>query len=140
MVAYSFKTRFAEPILARTKTQTIRAYRCGRSRHVRIGETIQIYTGLRTKQTKLLGFAEARLVFDIRLALQEGCVWFPNGELGPYLGNGLDDFARMDGFRSWPELVAFWEKEHRQSKRPNEPVFEGVWIYWSSTFVPATRT
>ena len=47
MVAYSFKRRFREPILAGSKQQTIRA---DRKRHARRGEALQLYTGMRTTQ------------------------------------------------------------------------------------------
>lgn len=51
MVAYSFKRRFAEPILAGAKRQTIRA---DRRRHARPGEELQLYTGMRTKSCRLI--------------------------------------------------------------------------------------
>ena len=52
MVAYSFKKQFGPPILAGTKAQTIRA---DRKRHVRSGELVQLYTGMRTRQCRRLG-------------------------------------------------------------------------------------
>ncbi|MFK5597639.1 hypothetical protein ACFZ8E_11600 [Methylobacterium sp. HMF5984] len=55
MVAYSFKARFAAPILAGTKAQTIPAERTGRSRHARPGEQLQLFSGMRTKHCLRLG-------------------------------------------------------------------------------------
>lgn len=46
MVAYSFKAQFAEPIAGRIKLQTVRG---PRKRHARPGESLQLYTGMRTK-------------------------------------------------------------------------------------------
>ncbi len=55
MVAYSFRSQFAEPILAGTKGGTIRAERRGRNLGHRVvngghaypGEELQLYTGMR---------------------------------------------------------------------------------------------
>ena len=51
MVAYSFKARFAEPILAGTKLHTVRA---PRKRDARPGEELQLYRGMRTRQCALI--------------------------------------------------------------------------------------
>ena len=47
MVAYSFKSQFEEAIKSERKRQTIRAV--GLRRHARVGQRLQIYTGMRTK-------------------------------------------------------------------------------------------
>ena len=52
MVAYSFKKQFAYPVEKGYKLQTIRASR--KTRHARPGESIQLYTGMRTKQCRKL--------------------------------------------------------------------------------------
>ena len=56
MVAYSLKPRFIPPILSGAKRQTIRAI--SRRRHAIPGETLQLYTGMRTKQCRLIGVVE----------------------------------------------------------------------------------
>jgi hypothetical protein len=58
MVAYSFKERFAEPILNGTKGGTIRASRKGPLRaatggHAKPGEELQLYTDMRTRNCRL---------------------------------------------------------------------------------------
>jgi len=63
MVAYSFKAQFREPILAGTKRQTIRA---DRKRHARLGEALQLYTGMRTRQCKLIGRATCNALGFVR--------------------------------------------------------------------------
>ena len=49
MVAYSFKSQFEEPIVAREKRQTVRGFR---KRHARPGEPIQLYVGMRTRNCR----------------------------------------------------------------------------------------
>ena len=123
MVAYSFKKQFGPPILANTKTQTIRAERLGRSRHARPGEQVQLYTGMRTRQCTKLGESPCIAVWPIELHLRDGIVFANRGwsrtEEDP------DAFARQDGFRDWSAMVAFWAAEH-----PGVEVFEGVLIRW----------
>ena len=128
MVAYSFKARFAEPILAGTKGGTIRLPRKpGRAHieivldegqlyarerpggHARPGEELQLYTGMRTKHCRLiarktcLAVEPIKLDFsDERIYLADGCIMF----------GLLEDFARFDGFANWYELLAFWHKTH----------------------------
>lgn len=130
MVAYSFKARFAAPILAGTKTQTIRA---DRRRHARPGEELQLYTGMRTKQCKLIRVARCVSVSDVRLrfgddamvAEKAGSSW---GD-AHYVARSpkhLDAFAMDDGFTNWADMRAFWAKEH-----PGTEEFEGVLIRWA---------
>ncbi len=132
MVAYSFKTRFAAPILAGTKRQTIRA---DRKRHARPGEEIQLYTGMRTKHCKLIGRATCVAVYPIELFLagpREGYAegWSethadPRFATAAVFKPEVNTFARADGFARWSDLVLFWRAEH-----PGVDHFEGVLIQW----------
>lgn len=136
MVAYSFKERFEQPIkeglefipLAQTaKRHTIRAER---RRHARPGELVQLYVGMRTRHCRLIGVAVCTWVAPIYLRL------LPAGQGGKvevirpdadYVGTNaaeLNMFARADGFQHWPDLLAFWAKEH-----PGHG-FAGVLINW----------
>ncbi len=124
MVAYSFKKRFAEPILAGSKSQTIRA---PRRRHARPGEQLQLYTGMRTKQCKLIarsecvGVDDVELWFDSPTIIVNGQRWGISKATRPT----FDDFARRDGFSDWDDMRAFWRAEH-----PNAERFTGVLIRW----------
>ena len=129
MVAYSFKKQFGPPILAGTKAQTIRAERVGRSRHVRPGERVQLYTRMRTRQCKRLGEALYLEVSPIRMDLILGRVAFGEREISGV--PNLHAFAMQDGFRDWWELIAFWVAEH-----PGVDLFDGVLIRWQA-LVPA---
>lgn len=131
MVAYSFKQRFAPPILAGLvpgplvagmKRQTIRA---DRKRHARPGEELQLYTGMRTRSCHLLGRATCTSATPIRLLLGPASAVEIGGEPAITDATGLDVFARLDGFADWPDLCAFWAAEHAAL---NE--FSGVMIRW----------
>ena len=123
MVAYSFKGRFAELIRTGSKTQTVRAER---KRHAMPGETLQLYTGMRTRSCKLIARATCVAVSPIRFVFDPHPQIFLHG-----LQHGdqatLDHFAQCDGFRDWADLAAFWAKEH-----PDLKAFSGVLIRWRS--------
>jgi hypothetical protein len=139
MVAYSFKERFVEPIqvglgilpvtpkliddpkhgyaivpAVPPKLQTIRAV--GRRRHVRPGEVIQLYYGMRTKQCRSIGVGRCTSVLPIKIEFvkappEPGSVIYIAGR--PQVrGGDLDDFARRDGFADWSDMKDFWRKEH----------------------------
>lgn len=104
MVAYSFQPRFEEPILAGTKGGTIRA---DRKRHARPGEEMQLYTGMRSRECRLIARRTC-------LAIEPIWLWFgrePAVRLGArHFANAqdLNDFAGFDGFANWLELERFW--------------------------------
>lgn len=132
MVAYSFKARFAAPILAGTKRQTIRD---DRKRHARPGEEVQLYTGMRTKHCKLIGRATVLAVHPVTLYLsgiQEGYSkgWSETNRDPRFASWDVhkaecNAFAKLDGFGSWRDLKAFWAEEHAGVDR-----FDGVLIRW----------
>ncbi|MBN9568748.1 MAG: hypothetical protein J0H79_14200 [Alphaproteobacteria bacterium] len=124
MVAYSFKRQFVQPIRALNKRQTMRNER---KRHARPGEILQLYTGMRTKHCRLIGTATCTAVLPVRLDFVKARV-----EIGPKLRTDrLDEFAREDGFDTWPDLCAFWAREHSAIAQ-----WSGVLICWTD-FIPA---
>lgn len=138
MVSYSFRPRFVAPIQAGTKRQTIRAVRTGRSRHARPGEELQLYTGMRTRQCKLIGKAICKMVTPISIHIPEGMIKLtapegtcfdgvaPQGMVTQLIlqRQQLDDFAALDGFRDWSDMREFWMDTHDADE------FEGVMITW----------
>ncbi|TJV51099.1 MAG: hypothetical protein E5Y01_16045 [Mesorhizobium sp.] len=122
MVAYSFKQRFVAPIQAGTKRQTIRI---DRKRHARVGEQLQLYTGMRTKHCTLIGRAPCLSVWPVILILREQPGVVLDGFRGIY--GDLDGFARADGFKDWGELAGFWADNH-----PGVETFDGVLIRWGN--------
>ncbi|WP_375454807.1 hypothetical protein [uncultured Methylobacterium sp.] len=126
MVAYSFKARFAAPILAGTKAQTIRAERAGRSRHARPGEQLQLFTGMRTKACRLLATPPCIAVMPILMVFSwpAACdlVVVDGIQLAP---SSMARFARADGFETAADMAAFWAAEH-----PGIENFQGALIRW----------
>jgi hypothetical protein len=126
MVAYSCKRCFVDPIRSGRKPHTIRAER---KRHARIGETVQLYTGMRTKSCMLIGTATCSDVQPITLDFEWRKV-----AIGPRTidrPHQLEAFAQADGFDNWEGLVAFWRKEHGAIAR-----WSGVIIYWKDFVLP----
>ena len=133
MVAYSFKPRFVEPIrrglepgpwLRGMKRQTIRA---DRKRHARPGEEVQLYRGMRTKQCFLIGKALCIGIYRINIHFRaRHRSWLRNSLDGKIdRRDGLDRFARRDGFADWEELATFWRDEHAGIDD-----FSGLLIVW----------
>jgi hypothetical protein len=122
LVAYSFQSRFAEKIISGAKRQTIRSI--GKRRHARPGETLQLYTGMRTRQCRKIGEAVCSRVNSIKIFFDPPRVviddWAPCE-----LPDELEAFAQSDGFENWADMEAFWNDAHGL-----EP-FAGVLIQWS---------
>lgn len=123
----------------RPKRQTIRAE--GKRRHARLGETLQLYTAMRTKQCKLIGKARCTAVVPITINFEyryqpdwpagriefgdERAQWSENPPMHVCQGQeNLDNFARLDGFEGWAEMRDFWDEEHGLGE------FKGVLIRW----------
>ena len=129
MVAYSFRPRFVDPILSGRKRQTIRAI--GRRRHARPGDPLQLYTGMRTKNCRLIGRATCIDAVEVGLRFAE------DEDLEGVIANpartvGRDDFARRDGFADWGALKDFWRTAHPTAYAAG--AFAGVMICWGDLF------
>lgn len=146
MVAYSFRPRFIDAIRAglghpmsveafaagmdqfgnvlkpHPKRQTIRAV--GKRRHARVGEVLQLYTGMRTKQCQSIGVAKCTAVRDIQITFGKLSGATIGGPIEFFGGNDLDGFAQRDGFANWSEMVKFWSDEHGTN------LFTGLLIQW----------
>lgn len=153
MVAYSFKTMFADRIRAGENCQTIRA---DRKRHARPGEKMQIFTGMRTKHCeRLIPDPLCISVEPIRIDLRnlEGCFKGPESEAearsmisGVTIDLGAERLsadqcealAVLDGFGGYAfrpsgepmsamtSMVSFWIMEH------GPILFEGVLLCWEN--------
>lgn len=136
MVAYSFAPQFIAPIEARTKLQTVRAHR---SRHARVGEPIQLYTGMRTKQCRKIvdvdpvcvGLMDIRIIVDLafdRLISDIAIDGFYRTL------DEMEAFAIADGFTADDEASAlrrmgeFWVNAH--NIKGDFFRFDGVCIRW----------
>lgn len=108
MVAYNFQRQFVPAIQAGKKHQTIRAYRKN-NRHARVGERLQLYTGLRTKNCRKLFDKDpvCRAVDDAEIHITDA------GKIEQIVLNGrnltsneIEDFAKADGFMAANGLTA----------------------------------
>lgn len=125
MVAYSFKARFVSKIIDGTKRQTIRAER---KRHARSGETLQLYTAMRTRYCRLIGRSICDSVTPIRLCFSATNPYIEIRQTEIRGTPLLDAFARSDGFdHGWDEMHHFWEINHDLEL---SPLFCGVLIRW----------
>jgi hypothetical protein len=136
MVAYSFAPQFIEPIVSRQKLQTVRAQR---RRHARVGEAIQLYTAMRTKQCRKLIEVDPVCIraWDIRIAVDAS----ERRVIGAITLEGalltqpeMEAFAQADGFTADADASAlrrmgeFWLKAH--AHLGTDFLFEGVCIRW----------
>lgn len=140
MVAYSFQKRFVAPIclgLGRDipngfevgsglaeqepKMQTIRAI--GKKRHAAVGDRLQLYFGMRTKNCFQMGVARCWNVSPIKLHFDPIDAPWVKIDDGPV--EDLDAFARKDGFSDWVDLDEFWSIHH-----PGVYDFEGLLFRW----------
>ena len=120
MVAYNFQERFADAVERGEKTQTIRAV--GKRQHAQSGDTIQLYTGQRTKHCRKLG--EAVCTFSIPVQINQNNALISNPITGfVHEARDLNIFAQADGFSDWREMRDWFGKAHGLP-------FEGVLIKW----------
>ncbi len=122
MVAYSFKAQFAARILDETKGGTIRG---DRRRHAHPGEEVQLYTGMRTRQCRLIARKTCIAVDPIMLDFGRRQII-----VGGLIVRGdepIGAFARFDGFPDFSEMRRFWCGDAAFSM-----VFEGWHIRWSA--------
>lgn len=127
MGLYNFQERFVSKILSGEKTHTIRAERAHPDKP---GNTLHLYSGLRTKKAKLLMRALCVKVEEIHIRAVNG--WDVSVAID---GVDLDEtereaLARRDGFDDFAEMVDFW-----RSRLP----FHGHIIHWQhgSCLVPS---
>jgi hypothetical protein len=106
MGLYNFKPQFVAPILAGTKRQTIRA---PRAHPDVVGNTMHLYTGLRTERSRLIARVQ--------------CTWTASiwiGVAGAIMVDGRalsrperEILARRDGFADPAEMMQFWRESGR---------------------------
>lgn len=123
MGLYNFQPRFIPMIKAGTKRHTIRANRvhCDKP-----GNTLYLYTGLRTKAARRIGIStcvkvETISIFNMRTwcknsdqcAVEIDCLFLDQSE--------KDELAQRDGFQDFADMFSFWN-----GRLP----FEGQIIHW----------
>jgi hypothetical protein len=121
VAAYNFQKRFVGPIRVGTKQHTIRADRKD-GRVPKVGEGLWLYCGMRTKQCfKILDEAPpCTRVLPIFFSDKHGLVLYEpfsqrhilcpevTIEGGILALDECESLAKSDGFRNFPEMMAFW--------------------------------
>ena len=130
MVAYNFQTRFAPLVASGTKVQTSRKHRRPPSRHAQSGESIALWTGLRTSDARLIGRATCAGLYPISIRFGHGTISAVRIGAKRLMTEQLDDFARQDGFADAREMAAWFVETHGSLS------FDGVLVMWSG-LVPA---
>jgi hypothetical protein len=117
MPALNFLKRFAPLVESGTKRQTIRPRRKD-CRNPQPGQTLYLYTGMRTQYCRKL--KEAKCIASIPIVFEGRNVTVGIASLNPAQRQVL---ALADGFMSFDELLNFIEKHH-------ELPFYGFLIKW----------
>lgn len=115
---YNFKAQFASLIASGQKRQTIRAL--GKRRPPRVGEKLQLYTGLRTKQARKLLDPDPLCSAVRSISINYGAVTIEGRRLS---AKQVFELAQLDGFNSIDDFLMFFKKTHGDQ-------FEGVLIEW----------
>lgn len=102
MVAFNFSPEFADAVASGAKCQTVR-----KTARAKKGDTLQLYTGQRTKSCRKLREAECLYVDYVHIAPDGLTV----GDTEKHHGNA-DAFAKRDGFENYAAMVAWFEKKY----------------------------
>jgi hypothetical protein len=130
MVAYSFKDRFGALIENGTKTHTFRVVTPGR-RHAKVGDELQLYTGMRTKacrlrkRTECVSSDHCLIEWTKSRALAHGDLWNVAIYLGGRSVKDVDRWIVADGFVNAADFRAYWEAAH-----PGIMSMQGICIGW----------
>ena len=126
-----FKKRFVPNIENGSKCQTVRETP---KRMPKVGETLYMYTGLRTKNCALITKEHTlKSTQDIKMIftwhVKDKChyprIWVDGRMLNTKEGN---DFMIRDGFTDESDFVSFW-KDLRSGK---DAQFIGILIHWTA--------
>ncbi len=124
MPALNFQKQFSSLVESGQKCQTIRAKRKD-GRDPKVGQTLYLYTGMRTKACRKLGEAVCTSVWPFELALTEqgGLFWILGEEC--QTNEECTAIAVADGFVDQFAMVDWFKKTHGLP-------FEGYLIKWDS--------
>ena len=105
MALINFQKQFAEDVRSGKKTQTIRS---PRKYPIKKGETLYLYTGLRTKNTEKLMEVECKDVKNVTIYERE----FKTNRGSWYGYLDLDNIAKKDGFDEWASMIEWFKNTH----------------------------
>jgi hypothetical protein len=106
-----FQKRFAYAVGMGDKVQTIRPPRKGKPFFPGEPISLRVWTGLpyRSLQQQI---ARAEVIRVTTITIEPLHLNLGEGASGAAERHDLDAFARRDGFRSWPELTAWFRETH----------------------------
>lgn len=113
MPALNFSPQFADLVKTGRKLQTVRK---PRKRPIRIGETVSLYTGQRTKECRRLGKGIVYWIGWIKISED---VLLLDG----FRQEDPDRFARHDGFKDFSEMKDWFRERYGLP-------FTGEVIHW----------
>jgi hypothetical protein len=123
VVAYNFSERFAPLVESGVKRQTIRKPRV--NGHAGVDDWLQLYTGQRTPQCRLLREARCHDVCGV-LIERDRFTSFKPQEF-----HDLDYIAKADGFVDWSDMRKWFDDHYGLP-------FRGVMIRWLVPIVQPT--
>ena len=125
MPVLNFQKQFAGAVKSGKKRQTIRA---PRKYPIKKGDTLYLYTGMRTKKAVKLNEVVCRSTWVIKINengynLQNdlGQFWIVSNRQNHILI--MNSFAQSDGFKDWDDMIRWFEKTHGLP-------FKGTLIEW----------
>ncbi|QKS28695.1 MAG: hypothetical protein HT579_07020 [Candidatus Accumulibacter similis] len=116
----NFKQQFAGSVECGDKRQTIRRWRTDGKRMVP-GDTLKLYTGLRTRNARLLRTAKVESVASVRMDCAENVIVVDGDRLDTARAAA---FARDDGFGCVSEMLAWFRDQYMSND------FEGYYVRW----------
>lgn len=117
----NFKKQFAPAVEDGSKRQTIRQHRKDGKR-IQPGDTLKLYTGLRTRGARLLRTSKAVRVRGVQLHTSSRQLIL-DGQLLDM--SEKTEFARADGFASFSAMVDFFRDQYQLE------TFEGFCVEWA---------
>ena len=121
MPSLSFKSQFAGLVQTGKKTQSIRA---PRKRPFKVGDTLYLFTAMRTKQCRQIGEGEVTEIKQVRI--KGGFIWVD--ERGLTFAEATA-FAIADGFPGVSSLIHWFREQHGLP-------FTGALIRWRLRTAP----
>lgn len=119
---FNFKKEFAPLVESGKKCQTVRATRKDNRVPV-VGDLAKGYTGLRTRSTRLLVSSPIVEAGRVLIDFRESTIALDGGRLTAF---EAAEFARADGFESFPKMLAWFRSTHQE----DPDYFEGFYAKW----------
>lgn len=116
----NFKSQFADRVEVGDKRHTIRRWRTDGKR-MRPGDTLKLYTGLRTRNARLLRIATVESVASVRMDCAENVIVIDGDRLDAERAGA---FARADGFTCVSEMLRWFKDQYMSSD------FDGYYVRW----------